>query len=40
MNNLKKKIIALCLTFSMAFSTSTAVFAKEQNDNEIPVNVQ
>ncbi len=40
MNNLKKKIVALCLTFSMVFSTSTAVFAKEQNDNEIPVKVQ
>ena len=40
MNNLRKKIIALCLTFSMAFSTSTAVFAKEQNDNESPVKVQ
>ena len=40
MNNLKKKIVALCLTFSMAFSTSTAVFAKEQNDKESPVKVQ
>lgn len=36
MNNLKKKIVALCLTFSMVFSTGTAVFAKEQDDNASP----
>ena len=38
MNNLKKKIVALCLTFSMVFSTGTAVFAKEQDDNASPKN--
>ena len=35
MNNLKKKIVALCLTFSMVFSTGTAVLAKEQDDNAV-----
>lgn len=40
MNNLKKKIVALCLTFSMVFSTGTAVFAKEQDDNASPKKVE
>ena len=40
MNNLKKKIVALCLTFSMVFSTGAAVFAKEQDDNASPKKVE
>lgn len=40
MNNLKNKIVALCLAFSMILSTGTGALAKEQGDKTSSTKVQ